>query len=181
MKALKTIGFAKAFRFIWYSFISQMLHLVIIPQIRSNVMKWGGARIGADTIIGDVSFANLYHYGFSRIQIGDRCFIGDEVMIDARGGIDLGNDVTVSNRTNLVTHINVGYVDHPLQKNFPLSELSININHGSYIGTGAMILPGVIIGPNAVVGAGAVVTRDVREFTVVAGVPARMIRKLKVF
>jgi acetyltransferase-like isoleucine patch superfamily enzyme len=46
----------------------------------------------------------------------------------------------------------------------------------SDIGTNAVILPGVTVGANAIVGAGAVVTTDVEDFTIVAGVPARLLR-----
>jgi len=52
------------------------------------------------------------------------------------------------------------------------------IKRGAWIGAGAIILPNVTIGERAVVGAGAVVTRDVPPYTVVAGVPAREIKKL---
>ncbi len=141
-------------------------------------MSLFGARIGRDTIIGNITLANLYHYGFSRLTIGDRCFVGDEVMLDVRGGIEIGDDVTLSNRTSVVSHINVGYADHPLQDSYPTKEDGVVFKKGSYTGTGAIILPGVKVGENAVVGAGAVVTKNVPDKTVVAGVPARTIKKL---
>ena len=52
------------------------------------------------------------------------------------------------------------------------------IKRGAWIGAGAIILPNVTIGERAVVGAGAVVTKDVPPYTVVAGVPAKEIKKL---
>ena len=52
---------------------------------------------------------------------------------------------------------------------------AVTINDGCWIGIGAVILPGVEIGRNAVVGANAVVTRNVPDFAVVGGVPARRI------
>jgi acetyltransferase-like isoleucine patch superfamily enzyme len=140
-------------------------------------MKLHGAKIGRDTIIGNVTFANLYHYGFSRLKIGNRCFIGDEAMLDVRGGITLEDDVTLSNRTVVVTHINVGYHDHPLQRKYPTREAAVVFRRGSYTGTGAIILPGITVGKMAVVGAGAVVTKSVGENTVIAGVPAKTIRR----
>jgi len=54
----------------------------------------------------------------------------------------------------------------------------ITIGHGAWLGSGAIVLPGVSVGEEAVVGAGAVVTRDVEPRTVVAGNPARVIRRL---
>lgn len=51
------------------------------------------------------------------------------------------------------------------------------IGHDTWIGHGAIIMPGVIIGDGAVVGSGAIVTKDVEPYTVVAGVPAKFIKR----
>ncbi len=177
MKILKTIGFWKAARFVWYSIYGEILRLSL-PPVRVWLMRFAGARVGTDTIIFDVRFANLYHYGFSKLVIGNRCFLGDEVMLDVRGGITLGNEVTLSNRTTIVTHINVGYDDHPLQTTYPTKETPVVLKYGVYVGTGAIILPGVTVGEQSVIGAGAVVTKSVPSRVTVAGVPARVIKKL---
>lgn len=172
MKALRSIGIKKAVQFVFFGMYSGLLRLVLFPQLRVILMRLAGARIGNDTIIYDTTFSNLYHYGFKKLTIGDRVFIGDEVMLDCRGGIVLEDDVTLSNRTNIVSHINVGYDDHPLQKKYPTKESVVTIKKGAYIGTGAIVLPGVTIGKNAVVAAGSVVTKSVKSSTLVAGVPA---------
>lgn len=177
MKAVSAIGYKKAFSFLWYGWLSWLLH-ISLPPIRVWLMRLAGAKIGTDTVIFDVQFANLYHYGFSRVIIGDRCFVGDQVLLDVRGGVTLSDDVTVSNRTNIVTHINVGYTDHPLQKAYPTKEEAVVLKRGAYIGTNATILPGVTIGEGSVVGAGSVVTKAVPPNTVVVGVPARVLKKI---
>ncbi len=176
-KAIQAIGFTKALRFVWFGWYAGLLH-ISLPPVRVWLLRLAGATIGQDTVIFDVRFANLYHYGFSRLSIGNRCFLGDEVMLDLRGGITLEDDVTVSNRSNIVTHINVGYADHPLQKAYPTKESRVTVKRGAYIGTAATILPGVTIGSESVVGAGAVVTKDVRSKIVVVGVPAKPIKKV---
>lgn len=176
MKAVQSIGIGKAVRFVWYGWYSWLIH-ISLPPVRVWLMRLAGANIGADTVIFDVRFSNLYHYGFRRLSIGDRCFIGDDVMIDVRGGVGMEHDVTVSNRASIVTHINVGYADHPLQQSYPTKESSVMIRRGVYIGTGAIILPGVTIGEQSVVGAGAVVTKNVSKRTVVVGVPAKPMRR----
>lgn len=167
----------KAIRFLWYGWYGFLLH-VSLPPIRVWLLRMAGAHVGADTVIFDVNFANLYHYGFSKLRIGSRCFLGDQVMLDVRGGITLEDDVTVSNRSTIVSHINVGYTDHPLQSVYPTKETPVRLKLGSYIGTGAIILPGVTVGKSSIVGAGAVVTKDVPERTVVVGVPARVMKKV---
>lgn len=179
MEALVHIGWGKALRFIWTSLYCWLLHVSIIPQIRAYLLTLVGAKVGKNTIIMDVDFANAYHYGFGKLVIGQRCFLGDGVMIDLRGGVSLADDVTVSNRTSIVTHINMGYQNHPLQRVYPLQEKSVHIARGVYVGTGAMLLPGVTIGACSVVAAGAVVTRNVRPHVLVAGVPAVVIKSLK--
>lgn len=179
MKALKTIGLYKTLRFIWFSLFTFFLHWFFIPQLRALFLRFSGAVIGTDVVIMDATFFNLYHYGFKNLIVGDRCYIGDEVVMDLRGKIVLGDDVTISNRANIVTHINVGYPGHPLQKYYPTKEETVVVKNGSYIATGAIVLPGVVIGEQSVVGAGAVVTKDVPAKAVVAGVPAKIIKMLE--
>lgn len=177
MKALQAIGFMKAVRFVWYGFYAWLIH-ISLPPVRVLLLRLAGVSVGADTVIFDVRFANLYHYGFARLVIGSRCFLGDEVMLDVRGGIELADDVTLSGRVTIVTHINVGYNDHPLQNIYPTREAKVVLKSGSYVGTGAIILPGVTIGKKSVVGAGAVVTKSIPSHVTVVGVPARVIKNL---
>jgi acetyltransferase-like isoleucine patch superfamily enzyme len=178
MKALRTIGIGKAVKFVWFTLVCGLMRIVIFPQVRAEIMRLCGAKIGKDCIIGNVTFSNLYHYGFSKLFIGNRVFIGDESMLDVRGGISLNDDVTVSNRTIIVSHINVGYASHPLQKYYPCRESQVVVKNGAYIGTAAILLPGVTLGKMAVIGAGAVVTHNVPDGNVAAGIPARTIRKI---
>ena len=179
MKAFEEVGIGKAFKFVFFTVYSKLLHFTIIPQIRSVLMQLAGAAIGDESIIMDTSFANLYHHGFRTLQLGKRCYIGDESMLDLRGHILLEDDVTISNRAMILTHINVGYKDHPIQKVYPTSVHPVLVKRGAYIGTGAIILPGVTVGEESVVAAGAVVTKDVPARTVVGGVPAKKIKSIK--
>ena len=63
---------------------------------------------------------------------------------------------------------------------YPVKESPVVVKQGAYIGSNALILPGVTIGRESVVGAGAVVAKNVEAHTVVAGVPARVIKKISV-
>jgi acetyltransferase-like isoleucine patch superfamily enzyme len=179
MKSFQAIGWQKVVRFVLYGIYQAVLTRVLLPPVRAWMLRLAGARVGNNCVIHNVHFDNLYHYGFAKIIIGNNCFIGDEVLLDARGGVTLGDHVTLSNRVAVLTHINVGYPDHPLQKAYPMRESAVVMKRGVYIGTGATILPGVAIGQSSVVGAGAVVTRDVPARTVVAGVPAKVIKKIQ--
>ncbi len=177
MKALQSIGIRKGFRFFWYGWFAWLLQ-ISLPPVRVWLLRFAGAKVGNDSVIFDVKFVNLYHYGFGKLFIGNRCFVGDEVMMDLRGGVTLQDDVTLSNRTNIISHINVGYKDHPLQIKYPTKESAVLIKRGAYIGVGVIILPGVTIGRESIVGAGAVVTRSVPDHTLSVGVPAKVIKKL---
>lgn len=178
MKALETIGPSKAVSFVFWELYKGLLRIVVVPQIRGALLQLAGARIGADTIVHNATFSNVYHHGFSRLVIGARCFVGEDVMLDIRGGITLEDDVTVSNRALVLSHLNVGYPNHPLQKAYPTKDSPVRIKKGSYVGSGAVILPGVTVGRESVVGAGAVVTANVAAHTVVVGVPAHVVKKI---
>lgn len=163
----------KAFKFVWYGLYARLLNNTL-PPIRVVFLRLAGANVGRGTVIFNVRWANLFHYGFSNVSIGNTCFIGDEVTLDARGGFTLEDHVTLSNGCSIVTHINVGFEDHPLQALYSTKESRVLIKRGAYIGTGAIILPGVTIGKESVVAAGAVVTKNVPDHVMVAGVPAKV-------
>ena len=162
-------------RFVWFSAVGTVLHLML-PPVRVAALRLLGAHVGKGCVILDCSFFNAYHYGFKTLTIGNHCFIGDEVMIDLRGETTIEDSATVSNRVSLVTHMNVGFPDHPLQRRYPTKESSILLKKCCYIGLGAIILPGVTVGEESVVGAGAVVTKNVPPGAVVVGVPAKVVK-----
>jgi acetyltransferase-like isoleucine patch superfamily enzyme len=109
------------------------------------------------------------------ISVGRAVHIGYDCLFTGHGTIDIADEVMIAPRVSLVT------AEHPLEpekrREF-ISAKPISIEKNVWIGTGAMVLGGVTIGADAVVGAGAVVTRDVPARTVVAGVPARVLRTL---
>ena len=179
MQALKEVGFKKAFKFLIFSFFQFFYRILPLPQFRSWALLLAGAKIGQDSIIMDVRFFNWHHLGLSGLKVGQKCFIGDETLIDLYNRVILEDSVTIAQRVTILTHMNVGYKDHPLQKYFPATSLPVIIKSGSVIGACATILPGVTIGERSMVAAGAVVTEDVLAKTLVAGVPAKLIRLLK--
>jgi len=172
------IPFQKKVLFAWY-FLWERIMDISLPPMRVWILRMLGATIGKDVVILHALFVNAYHYGYKTLHVGNRCFIGDDVLLDLRGGITLEDDVTVSARTCVLTHMNVGYKTHPLQYLYPTKEAQVVCERGSYIGANVTILSGVVIGKKSVVGAGAVITKYVKEKTVVAGVPGRVIKNLK--
>ncbi len=178
MKALGEIGWRRALKFAFTTLAMVPYRLAFFPQLRALWLRGLGARVGARVILHDVRFFNLYRKGLSALEVGDECFIGDECLLDLAEAIVLERQVTLAERVLVLTHINVGYKDHPLQRHFPPSAKPVFLGQGCFVGANATILPGVRIGRCAFVAAGSVVTQDVLDRTLVAGVPARIVRTL---
>lgn len=108
------------------------------------------------------------------ITIGERCFIQQCCTFFGRGGIDIGNDVFIGPKVNLIT---INHDADPDNRSATYGR-RIVIEDKVWIGINSTILPGVRIGYGSIVGAGSVVTKDVEPMTVVAGNPARVIKKI---
>ena len=178
MKALAEIGWTRALRFGFFTAAMLPYRLLVVPQLRAPWLRLLGARIGRGTIVHDVRFFNLYRRGLGGLEIADECFLGDECLLDLAEGIRLERQVTLAERVLVLTHTNVGYHDHPLQSQFPARAAPVVIEQGSFVGAAATLLPGIRIGARSFVAAGSVVTADVPAGTLVAGVPAKVVRKL---
>lgn len=124
--------------------------------------------------IGENSRINppIYGAAFDKIDIGKNVFINSNALLMARGGIKIEDDVMLAANVQLLSNNHDEY-----QRNIVTCK-QITIKRGAWIGAGASILPGVIIGKYAIVGAGSVVTKDVPDYAVVVGSPARIIKTL---
>jgi acetyltransferase-like isoleucine patch superfamily enzyme len=117
-----------------------------------------------------------FHTNFGRfIRLGKNVFINHACSFLDLGGITIEDDVMIGPRVNIISE------GHPVEpdnrKVLVLNRVVIKRN--AWIGAAVTILPGVTVGENSVVAAGALVTKDVPDNTVVAGVPARVIKLLE--
>lgn len=112
------------------------------------------------------------------ITIGDKCSFGEQLFISCCGAIEIGREVMSSARV-VLTDNHHGYEDPAVPPIYqPLSEpRPVRVGDGVFLGVGCVVLPGVTLGERAYVGANSVVTRDVPAWTLVAGNPARTIRR----
>jgi len=102
-----------------------------------------------------------------KICIGRNSIIGNDAFLDGRQGLRIGSNV------NIGGHVQIFTLGHdPQSPSFGVKGAPVEVKDYVYIGSRVIVLPGVTIGRGAVVGSGAVVTKDVDEFTIVAGVPA---------
>ena len=118
----------------------------------------------------------FYVAGGRRIRVGRKVFINQCCTIHDTGGVDIGDLVLIGPNVNLIT---VGHALQPSHRRKTIEARPIVIGSNVWIATAATLVGGVTVGENSVVGAGAVVTRDVPPNSFVAGIPARVVRRLR--
>lgn len=128
-----------------------------------------GAKMGSGNRVGVGLIVHNANGGFSHLSIGDDCHLGRQVFLDLAAPLSLGNRVTLSMRTTVLTHTDVG----DSRCGIPTQRAGVRVEDDVYVGANATLLAGITISTGAVVAAGALVHRDVPAHTIVAGVPAR--------
>lgn len=146
--------------------VNDCLPLIPFWTIRRGYLRLVKAKIGK----GSFLMKNIYIQSPNHLSVGEGSHINRGCVIDARGGIEIGNNVSISHGVNIMT----GGHDYK-SPTFAGVFAPIHIDDYAWIGVGCTILQGVRIGKGAVVCSGAVVTRDVSDYDVVAGVPAKKI------
>ncbi len=130
-------------------------------------------KVGKDVYIAD----GVVIYFPQNVEIGDHCSINHGCYIHGGGGVIIGNNVRIA------PHVCIISMEHEYRKpNVPIRlqgyrREPIIIEDDVWIGANAVILKGVRIGRGSVIAAGSVVTRDVPPYSVVAGVPAKLIKR----
>ena len=117
-----------------------------------------------------------FHTEFGKnTKIGKSVFINSCCRFQDNGGIEIGDKTMIGPNVTIVT------VNHEINPETRINAIPkpVKIGKNVWIGAGCTILPGVIIGENSIIGAGSVVTKDVPANIVVAGNPAKLIKKIK--
>jgi maltose O-acetyltransferase len=109
-----------------------------------------------------------------RLSMGARSTIGQRCYIDARAGIRVEHDVSISREVAILTATHM-----PDDPDFESTLAPVHLEHHCWIGLRTLIMPGVRVGAGAIVGAGSIVTTDVAPYAIVAGVPAVALRQRK--
>ena len=128
----------------------------------------------------DVDFEpNMVIFGGRKIFIGNHVKLHDVLINAVNGEVHIGDGTFFGHRAMLLTgshKINFFGVDR--QK--AIVGKPIHLGEGVWVGSGAIILGGVSVGDGAVIAAGAVVTQNISAYSVVGGVPARLIKNIEV-
>lgn len=124
--------------------------------------------------LGDGSYIAAHAYLTGDVSIGSDCTLNPYVVV--RGPVTMGNGVRIGTHSSLI-----GFNHHFQDTSIPMhiqgiTSLGITIGSDVWIGSNVTILDGVTVGDHSVLAAGAVVVRDVPPFTIVGGVPAKVIR-----
>ena len=153
------------------------------PIIASRLLRTFGAKIGQKTRVKrslwiDNSYEDHDSRGdFSRLNIGDNCYIGDDVYFDLANDVTIEDNVVVSGRASFITHADCSR-SPLLSTAFPRKSGKVTVGSGAWICFGATILPGTIVGQNCVVAAGSVVRENTEPRSLYVGLPARKLRSL---
>lgn len=140
-------------------------------SVRKFFYRLAGVRIGRGSTI------HMWACFFDprNIVIGEDTIIGDHVFLDGRERIEIGD------HTDIASSVMIYNSEHDLSdESFRAVSAPVRIGDYCFIGPRVIILPGVKIGKGAVIAAGAVVTKDVSDFQIVGGVPAKPIGKRKI-
>lgn len=143
-------SFAKKARAFWAKHI--------VNHCGKNVNIERNAMFGPETKIGNNSGIGINCEVYGPVEIGENVMMGPEVVIYTSGH-------------------NYSRTDIPIMQQGSTDKKAVKIGNDVWIGRRAIIMPGVSVGDGCVIGAGAVVTHDVPAFTVVGGVPAKVIKE----
>lgn len=117
---------------------------------------------------------NVYIGKGSAVKIGSNCQINENVFIQ---GAIIGSYVMIAPNVSILTKGHAfGDTEIPMVQQGNTKELIPLIEDDVWIGRNAIIMPGITIGKGSIIGAGAIVTKDVKPFSIVGGVPAKLLR-----
>ncbi len=146
----------------------------VIFEAGVMVFHPGQIRLGSNIYVGHQTILKGYHRNL--LEIGDNSWIGQQCFIHSAGGVIIGANVGIGPGVKIISsyHEDEGS-DRPIMAG-DIVFAPVSIGDGCDLGVGAIILPGVSIGKGCQIGAGAVVSRDVPDYSIAAGVPARVTR-----
>jgi len=145
----------------------------IFNCFKSSFLRLQGATIGRRVIF----YPGVWIAPGRKLQIGDDVDLALDVTLTTTGGVTIGDRTLIGYRTQILS------ANHAIPQgkdrifDIPHEKKPVNIGSDVWIGANCIILPGVTIGDGAVIGAGSVVTKSVKPYCVVAGVPARVLYK----
>ena len=154
----------------WLDFELSLIHLVSLHVpfyfLRKIVFQLSGVKIGRGTTI----HMGCKFFNPKGVTIGQDTKVGDNAFLDGRAPLKIGDHVDIASSVMIYNS------EHNLEsEDFHASEEAVEIADYVFVGPRVIIFPGVKIGKGAVIAAGAVVAKNVPDFAIVGGVPAKII------
>ncbi|TXF85966.1 acyltransferase [Neolewinella aurantiaca] len=149
-------------------------------QVRLQALGREGIRLGNNVSIGDYSrvivsttLGNIGRY----IRIGDNVGIGEHAYLGGAGGLSIGDDCIIGQYFSCHPENHNFDALEPLIRHQGVSRSGIRLGKDCWVGAKVTILDGVNIGDHCVIAAGAVVTRSFPAYSVIGGVPAKLLKE----
>jgi len=159
--------------------------LALYRKLRSQIREKWNRDLPFDEIVFDrwerasnLGFgkgSSIYHnsYVYGDVSVGTNTWIGPYTLLDGSGGLQIGRNCSISAGAHALTHDTVKWAVSGGKAEYEYAP--VIIGDCCFIGTHAIITKGITIGNHCVISAGCVVTKDVPDFSIVAGVPSRVI------
>ena len=146
-------------------------------RLKARLFRWAGAKVGQNVEL----FQGIKVQGIGELEIGDRAFIGHEVlfMLNEGSRIVVEEEAIVGSRSIVMTGFHPITPDGKRILSREGTSSTVIIGKGCSVSTNCTVLPGVTVGEMSLVAAGATVAKDVEPYTLVGGCPAKKIRDLK--
>jgi len=169
----------KYFIVVSYEFVMQILF--VLPRykcfnfIKALLLKMMGAKIGKRVIF----YPGVWIAPGRNLILGDDVDLAKDVIITSGGNVTIGDRVLIGYRTQILSTNHVIPNDNKHVFSAGHEKKSIVIKDDVWIGANCIITAGVTIGKGSILAAGSVVTKNIPEFSIYGGVPAKLIRKRK--
>jgi acetyltransferase-like isoleucine patch superfamily enzyme len=147
------------------------------PRVLIRALNKFGASIDKSTNLREGLILDNTYFNYNKLIVGSNCYIGKRIFLDLAKSVIIENEVVISEGVNILTHQDVG--NRILKEFYKREEGDVILKEGCWIGASSIILCGVTIGKCAVVAANSVVDKDVPDYSVVGGIPAKFIKNLK--
>lgn len=155
-------------------------NLTIKDHVSIQALSRNGIRFGDNMMIGRytiIECTGVVRELGEGLSVGNNSNFGDYNFIGVRGPVEIGNDVLFGPRVSIHAENHIfEQSDIPIRKQ-GTSRQGVKIEDDCWIGSGSIIVDGVTIGKGSVIAAGSVVTKNIPPFSVVAGVPGRVIQQ----
>lgn len=163
---------------LWYLIFHSVYGLVkYLPMLGGDVLRYGVLKLFLRRLDGWVWVRDNVTIWFPEgVSIGGGSMIGENCFLDGYSGLTIGRNVLVAHNASIIAEDH-GFASRriPIRRQ-PKTKGPIVIGDDVWVGCGARVLKGVTIGTGAIIGAGSVVTRDVPPYSIVGGIPARVLR-----